>query len=333
MPDKRAASDPWVRVILVNYNGGALLGDCVAALAAQTMADFEAIVVDNASTDGSAEALQLPDSRFTLLRNARNVGFAAANNIGASGACTPWIATLNPDTEADVRWLEEMRKGTEAHPQCRMFGATLIDAADPTLADGFGDVLSIAGIAWRGGHGQPLTTLPDTDLEVFSPCAAAALYARDSFEKVGGFDDAFFCYLEDVDLGFRLRLAGERCMQLRRAVVRHHASAITGRYSPFTIFHSHRNRIWLVVKNMPFLLLIVSLPLCIIASGFLALRSSESNPMGAAMSGLWRAITRMGSMLSARKDLQQRRRLSTRQIAGLLVWDPIKVRARLPHGV
>jgi GT2 family glycosyltransferase len=312
---------PWVRVVIVNYNAGAFIQPCVDALAAQTFRDFEAVVVDNASTDGSADALSLPDPRFTLIGNERNLGFAAASNIGAAGCRAPWLAMLNPDTVAERTWLEEMHRGVERHPGVSMFGATLVAAADPSIVDGFGDALSIAGIPWRVASGDRVDTLPRRDTAIFSPCAAAALYDRRSFAGAGGFDETFFCYLEDVDLGFRLRLAGERCMQLRDAIVRHHGSAITGEASDFTLFHSFRNRLWLVSKDMPLLLLVAAVPLNLLVSGVLILRLAlDGRPVGAALKGLLHGML-PPALLSRRRKVQRDRRISTVAVARSLVWN------------
>jgi N-acetylglucosaminyl-diphospho-decaprenol L-rhamnosyltransferase len=319
---------PWVRVIIVNYNGGSLLQPCLDALAAQTFGAFEAIIVDNASTDGSVDALRVPDPRFKLVRNPSNVGFAAANNIGARGCRAPWLATLNPDTVAEPTWLEEMHKGTQRYADVRMFGATLVEAGDPATVDGFGDVLSIAGIPWRGGCGRPIETLPERDIEVFSPCAAAALYDRPSFESVGGFDETFFCYVEDVDLGFRMRLAGARCLQLRRAVVRHHGSATTGEMSDFVLFHSYRNRIWLILKNMPTPLLIIALPLNLVCSAIIIVRlACKKLPVKASMKGLARGLMPV-VVCGSRRKVQRGRKVSTMIVARSLVWDLSKLRLR-----
>ena len=197
----------WVRVIIVNHNAGPLLQNCIDALAAQSLAGFEAIIVDNDSSDGSAKALRLPDDRFRLHLAHANLGFAAANNLAAADCKSPWVATLNPDAIAGKSWLEELRSATLRHPGVRMFGSTQLDARKPDRVDGFGDVYSVFGTAWRGASGSPVGALPPDDREVFAPCAAAALYARDAYLAAGGFDESFFCYLEDVDLGFRLALA------------------------------------------------------------------------------------------------------------------------------
>jgi len=200
---------------------------------------------------GSIEALQLPDERFRIERVGSNLGFAAANNLGASGCEADWIATPNPDAEPNDAWLEELRRATLRHRDATMFGSTQIDAQRPDRVDGFGDVVSIYGTAWRGASGSLVAALPADNLEVFAPCAAAALYARDAFVAAGGFEDSFFCYVEDVDLGFRLRLGGAQCIQVRRAEVRHMAGAITGEDSAFSVFQRQRNRIWLIARNVP----------------------------------------------------------------------------------
>ena len=147
---------PWARVIIVNYDSGGLLQACVDALGRQTLADFEAVIVDNASRDGSIEALRLPDDRFRVEQAGANLGFAAASNLGAQGCQAAWICMLNPDAEPGSAWLEELRGATLRHPGARMFGSTQIDAAHPDRVDGFGDVYSIFGTAWRGASGSPV---------------------------------------------------------------------------------------------------------------------------------------------------------------------------------
>ena len=156
---------------------------------------------------------------------------------------------------------------TTRHPDAVMFGSTQIDAADIRRLDGAGDVYHASGLVWRGHHGAPVGSLPPEG-EVFAPCAAAALYRRDLFLEAGGFDEGFFCYCEDVDLGFRLRLLGHKCIQVAGARVHHVGSAITGRRSTFATYHSTRNRIWMFVKNMPMALLVPLLPLHIALNAF-----------------------------------------------------------------
>jgi N-acetylglucosaminyl-diphospho-decaprenol L-rhamnosyltransferase len=154
---------PWARVIVVTYNAGPLLQLCIDALAAQTFRQFEAVIIDNASRDGSIEALRLPDERFRVTRAFANLGFAAANNLAASDCQAEFIATLNPDAAPRETWLEELRCASLRHPGAGMFGSTQIDARWPDRVDGFGDVYSIFGTAWRGASGAGVATLPDDD--------------------------------------------------------------------------------------------------------------------------------------------------------------------------
>ena len=321
---------PWARVIVVNHNAGSLLQDCADALAAQTLADFEAVIVDNASLDGSIEALSLPDDRFRVVLARANLGFAAANNLAASDCGTDWIITLNPDAEPRKDWLEQLRRASVRYPDATMFGSTQIDARRQDRVDGFGDVYSIFGTAWRGASGQLMTTLPDGDRDVFGPCAAAALYAREAFLAAGGFDESFFCYLEDVDLGFRLRLRGERCVQVRRAEVLHVGSAIAGADSDFFIFHSQRNRLWLMAKNVPspliwlvILLQVAVVPLVLLRRGIAGWRP--------ALKGLLAGLRGLPGALRQRRQVQSGRVRSNRDIARMLVWDPRKALRHAPH--
>jgi GT2 family glycosyltransferase len=190
-------------------------------------------------------------------------------------------------------------------------------------------VLTIAGIPWRGGWGRRVESLPSRDAGVFAPCAAAALYARASFEQAGGFDESFFCYVEDVDLGFRLRLAGERCVQLRQAIVRHHGSAITGNVSAFTLFHSHRNRLWLLFKDMPLALLLLSVPLNLMCSVLLILiLGRRGYPMRPSLRGLLAGLAPW-AVLAKRGAVQRTRKISVLATARLLVWNLYQIR-RLP---
>jgi GT2 family glycosyltransferase len=188
---------PFVSIVIVAYNSGDLLQKCLGGLAAQTLSDFEAIIVDNASTDGSISRLRLPDARFRLLMAGENLGFAGGSNRGIKASRAPWVATLNPDAIPALNWLAALRRATERHLSVDMFGSTQIDALNPDRLDGCGDVYSFLGMPWRGCYGHAIDHIPPEG-ETFAPCGAAALYRREVIEKAGGFDEAFFCYLEDV---------------------------------------------------------------------------------------------------------------------------------------
>ncbi len=254
---------PKVTVIIVNWNGERFLDRCLSALLAQTVAPHEIIVVDNASSDGSLDLVRrFPSVR--LLAQDRNLGFARGNNLAIEEAAaeSEWIALLNPDAFVEPRWLEALLSATRDYPAFEVFASKLVSAADPAVLDGAGDAYHVSGLVWRRGHGAPVASVSEQVREEFSPCAAAALYQRRILVEAGGFDEDYFCYLEDLDLGFHLRLAGYRCLYVSASVAHHVGSGTTsGQHSDFAVYHGHRNLVWTYVKNMPWLLFWAFLPL------------------------------------------------------------------------
>ena len=252
-----------VSVIIVNWNGEQFLVRCLAGLMAQTVKPHEIILVDNASSDGSIEIVQqFPDVR--LLAQDQNTGFARGNNlaIAAASAKSEWIALLNPDAFAEPNWLKALLMATESNSGFDVFGSKLVNASNISILDGVGDIYHVSGLAWRSGYSVTVSTLEENECEVFSPCAAAAMYRRSALAYVGGFDEDYFCYMEDVDLGFRLRLAGYRCLYVPQSVAYHVGSGTTGgQDSDFVMYHGHRNSVWTYVKDMPGLLFWLFLPL------------------------------------------------------------------------
>ena len=252
-----------VTVVIVNWNGGRFLDRCLSAVQAQTIIPNEIILVDNASSDGSLDIVRrFPSVR--VLQQEKNLGFARGNNVAiqASAGESEWVALLNPDAFPDPHWLEAMLSASRNYPAFDVFGARLVKAQNPAIADGEGDAYHISGLVWRIGHGKLLASCSDRYREVFSPCAAAALYRRNVLLKIGGFDEDFFCYVEDVDMGFRLRLAGHKALYVPDAVVHHVGSATTGgQHSDFSMYHGHRNLVWTFVKDMPGAVFWLCLPL------------------------------------------------------------------------
>jgi GT2 family glycosyltransferase len=307
-------SSPIVSVILVTWNSAAHLPRCLDGLEAQTFRDFEVILVDNNSSDGALDAVERRTPAFDLniIRLDSNRGFAAANNLAAGQARAQWLALLNPDAFPAPDWLEQWMNTARTTPRA-FFACRQLRAEQPALLDGEGDVYHASGLAWRRNQG--LSAQPAGEpLEVFSACAAAALYPRQAFVECGGFDEDFFAYHEDVDLGFRLRLRGLRCFLVPRSVVAHVGSASHGRHSRFAIYHGHRNLVWTFVKNMPGPLLWLYLPVHLLANLlFLALFSLEGN---AAV--IWRAkidaLQGLGSALHKRLRVQPTRKVSVSEI-------------------
>src|SRR5690349_18314790 len=197
-------------IVIVSWNSAAYLPQCLASLRAQTFKNFEVIIVDNGSIDGSIDKLELrwPDLNLKITHLKENLGFAVANNIGARLASGRWLALLNTDAFPEPDWLERLLAAAESNPEYSFFTSRQLKAQTPHLLDGAGDVYHISGLAWRRYAEFPADCFGLESGEIFGACAAAALYAREAFLHVGGFDEDFFSYHEDVDLSFRLRLQG-----------------------------------------------------------------------------------------------------------------------------
>jgi GT2 family glycosyltransferase len=298
-----------VAVIVVNWNGGGFLRRCLEALGRQSRPPEHIIVVDNASTDDSLARCEGLLSGIEVIRLAQNVGFARANNIAARAADGfDALALLNPDAFAEPGWLGALVDAAEQHPAVGSFASQLRLASSPDRLDGAGDAYHGSGRAWRCGHGAPAATWPAVDDEVFAPCAAAALYRRAAFEEVGGFDERFFCYFEDVDLGFRLRLRGYRCLYVHAALVVHVSSGMSGYRSDFSTYHGERNMVWTFVKDMPGPLLWRYLPqhlaLNIASLAYFAWRGQGLVVWKAKLD----ALRGLPSVLHARRAVQRSRR-------------------------
>ena len=250
-------------LIIVNWNSWDILSRCLEKLERQTFQNFNVLVIDNASDQPPPAGLLSKHPRVTLIQNKTNLGFAAANNqaIALLGD-SDWVGLLNPDAFSEEDWLERLIDAAEENPDYSMFASRQLMETDRHLLDGDGDTYHISGLVWREGHGKHLNQASNNPREIFSPCAAAALYRRSELMSAGGFDEDFFCYVEDVDLGFRLRLMGHRCLLVPSAVVYHIGSATTGgQQSDFAVYHGHRNLVWTYVKNMPGWLFWACLPL------------------------------------------------------------------------
>jgi len=315
---------PLVSILIVAYQSGPTLARCLEGLRAQTFRDFEILMVDNASTDGAPQAAVGADPSIRLIEPGANLGFAAGNNLAAREAKGRWLAMLNPDAYPDPGWLAALVAGTARHPDVRCFTSLQMVADERGLMDGAGDVMTSAGIPFRGGYRRRLPpNLPEG--EVFSACGAATLIDRDLFLGLGGFDERFFCYCEDVDLGYRLRLAGEPTLLLPGAVVEHVGSASTGVRSDFAIFHGSRNRIWTFLKNTPPLLLWLTTPLHVAVTAGLLLLHWRRGDAGPVIRGIRAAFQRqaLDPILASRRALQAARKASSWDILRAMAIDPV----------
>jgi GT2 family glycosyltransferase len=247
-----------VAVVIPCWNSGRWLPGCLSSLGAQHYRDFSVILVDNGSTDGSVEIARSSLPAVEVLRFSSNRGFAAAVNAGIARSSSPYIALLNADTRAAPDWLGELVEAMKrAGPEVGYLASKMLDLSDPSLMENGGDSFSWQGAAWKRGRGRPAAEYVDTQ-EVFSACAGAALYRRELLEKIGMFDESFFAYLEDVDLGLRARLKGYRCLFVPTAEVLHQGHS-TGISSGDYVRLVTRNRLLLFAKNIPAPLMVKNL--------------------------------------------------------------------------
>ncbi len=315
-----------IAVVIVNWNAGELLKECLDAVYRQTLMPNQVIVIDNASSDNSLVGLDERYPQLIISRQDSNLGFSVANNIALRDYVnTYWVALLNPDAIPDPSWLLNLSNAAKENPKYSFFASTLIKKGNKHELDGVGDVYHVSGLAWRRLHGvnRKLNELEDCD--IFSPCAAAAMYKKSILDEVSGFDEDFFCYFEDVDLSFRLRLLGYRCLYVSKAVVSHVGSATTGQDSDFSVYYGHRNLVWTFIKNMPLPLLVLYMVyhLCLNiltiiwyvykGRGRLILRSK------------WDAIKGVGQAIRKRRNIQRTRTIKTRDIWNAMEGTSIKL--------
>ena len=316
MPHKTSFDRAHVSVIIVNWNTGTYLKRCILSLSKQIMPPCEVIIVDNDSTDSSAVGLEECYPHVKVIRLDKNIGFAAANNHAArlvSEECN-WLALLNPDAFPEPTWLESLMDAVKHHPEYTFFGSRLMNANEPSNYDGTGDIYHISGLVWREGHGNAADASTLKMKEIFSPCAAAALYRKDAFVEANGFDEDYFCYVEDVDLGFRLRLFGYRCLYVPESVVYHIGSATTGKRSDFSVYHGHRNLVWTYVKNMPGALFWLLLPTHIVLNLVTIIWFSLQGQGAVILKAKWDALCGIPRMWKKRRDIQKNRKASAGEI-------------------
>jgi GT2 family glycosyltransferase len=292
---------PATTIIVPNWNGRQLLDACLAALGAQTWRDFKIVIVDNGSTDGTVTWVQERYPDVQVIANGRNLGFATAVNQGIRDSGTRYVATLNNDTKPDVGWLAALVAAAERDPRVGMCASKMVFADQPGVINSTGICLDRTGIAWDRHGGEPDARSESEPVEVFGPCAGAALYRRAMLDEVGLFDDDFFAYLEDVDLAWRARQAGWRCLYVPAARVLHRHSATGVEGSPFKSYLLGRNKVWLIVKNYPFAPLWPYVPLLFLYDLAAVLYALVSRRDVTALRG------RLAGLIGARRMWRQRR--------------------------
>ncbi|MCS6954046.1 MAG: glycosyltransferase family 2 protein [Bryobacterales bacterium] len=336
---------PDISVIVVNWNRRELLRACLESLARQQDADFEVIVVDNGSDDGSAEMVERdfcrrPDLRVRLIANSVNRGFCAANNQGIAATDAPFIALLNNDAEADPRWLAALRRCFEGRPQVGMAASKILLYEDPRRIDKAGHVIYLDGQNRGRGSGELDRGQYDRLEETLWPDGCAAMYRRAMLEQIGSFDEDFFAYGDDAELGLRARLAGWTCLYTPEAVVWHRRASTLGLTSARRLELIERNRVLLAVKLFPWSLLWLNVPFYaarLVAGAVAAARGrgeiarypgwrGKLQVASALLRGDLAALRLIPKMLAKRRQLRRIRKLTPRQLRRLLLAQRIPLR-------
>jgi len=332
---------PDVTAVVLNYNGRGYVEAAVQSLLDQDRGGIEVVVVDNDSRDGSADDLAARfGERIRLIRSPRNVGFGAGNNVALREARGRYVVLLNNDAEASASFVRELVAGAEAQPRAGMVAAKVLDHARRDVIDTAGHLLYPDGLNRGRGRLEADRGQYDGCVTALFPSGAAALYRRAMLEEIGLFDESFFLYGDDAELGLRGRLAGWGCAFAPRAVAYHRYSRSSGAYSSLKAFYVERNRVWVLLKLLPWSLVVLSpaytaARLCLQAMGVAMGRGAAAHlarargalhlaavtlrAYGAALRGAPR-------ILAERARLRPLRRLDTPAFRGLL--DEFRLTAR-----
>lgn len=323
---------PTFSVVILCWNSNQTLPACLHALNLQTCKDFEVLLVDNGSSDPLQKDIleKYPLLKIHLYSLEKNIGFAAGNNYAAERARGKYLVLLNADAFPRPDWLECILVGIGKYPHS-FFASKLLIADHPERMDGAGDVYHASGLAWRDAYNTLVSTRDDHEEEAFSACAAAAVYPLDAYQSAKGFDEDYFSYIEDVDLGFRLRIMGYKCIYLPDAVVSHVGSASTSRRSDLAVYYGQRNWVWTFFKDMPGVFLWLLFPLHLLAN-LLQIALGISRGQGQVTLRAKRdAIRELPAIFRKRKQVQRARTVPVYKLLLAMDWNPVSPLVKLIH--
>ncbi len=319
-----------ISVVIPNWNGQKYLKTCLESLRGQSSRDFEIILVDNGSQDQSIEFVMKNYPEVLVFSLPKNEGFSKAVNIGIKKASGDYIALLNNDTEVSCYWIESLREAFEQHSDYYFFACKMLSFDQREIIDSAGDsylFLRDRYFIQRNGAGQKDGNKFNHFQEVFGACGGAAVYRRELFDKIGFFDEDFFAFCEDVDFSFRAQLAGFRCLYVPLAVVYHMRGGSTKDINYFTEYLRARNDIYLIIKNIPFRLIIKYFRQTI---GFIFLwtlkdlvkiiiRHKNKKGAEARLNGRWHALKNLRKTYKKRRQIQKNRIISESLLENILL--------------
>lgn len=333
--------EPVASAIVLNYNGRGFVSEAVQSLLEQDTPGVEVLVVDNASTDGSAEEIEAVfGERVRLIRSRTNLGFGGGNNLGIRQARGRHIVLLNNDAVAAPSFVRELVEAADADRTIGMVAAKVLQYAERNVIDSVGHLLCPDGLNRGRGRLERDEGQYDACRSALFPSGAAALYARRMLDDVGLFEERLFLYGDDAELGLRGRIAGWTCSFAPRAVAYHHYSRSAGPYSRLKAFHVERNRVLVLVRVFPFSLIVVS-PLFTLtrlalqawgalrgrgAAGRLAAETSMLHLVGVTLHAYASALVALPSTLRERWRHRRRRRIGTRDFVRLIAQHRLSAR-------
>jgi GT2 family glycosyltransferase len=298
----------------------------------QTNVAFETIVIDNGSNDGSADMAEV-EFGARVIRNPENRGFCAANNQGIAAARGEFVALLNNDAEADPDWLIELERACSSSPEVGMAASKVLVWEDPRRIDKVGHLIFPDGQNRGRGSGALDEGQFDRKEEVLWPDGCAAMYRKQMLDEIGGFDEDFFAYGDDAELGLRARIAGWKCVYAPGAVARHHRGATLGKNSGRRLELIERNRVLLAVKLFPWSLLWMNpiyFAMRLLAGAAIAGRGSGDTVHFPGLGGKLRIVRALAAgdlqallmlprMLRKRAEIARIRRLAPREVRRLIL--------------
>ena len=310
-----------VSVVIPNWNGKKFLPGCLDSLLASSYAQIEIVIVDNGSRDGSVEFLQQNYPSLKLVTFALNTGFSVAVNAGIKNSTGEFVALLNNDTVVEKNWLGEMVAAMHRHPEIGSTGCKMLAFDDRSLLDGAGDGYRRGGLPGRIGHREIDRGQFNTERYILGPCGGAALYRRSMLNDIGLFDEDYFAYLEDVDIGLRAQSAGYKCLYVPTAVMYHLGCGTTGSgYHPLVVRLSCQNNWNTIVKNIPFALLVKFFPQIfywqLYYFAVVIVRGAQVIPW---LEGSWKALLLLPRMLKKRAEIAAKRKVSLSYLEEIIV--------------
>lgn len=309
---------PKISVIIANWNGKTVLGDCLSSLERQTFRDFETILVDNGSTDSSAEFVELQFPEVRVIRLLHNCGFTGGNIAGYEYATGELIVLLNNDTEADSHWLEELHQAAQTYADAGSFASKMMYFGERTRIENCGFDLGIGGATLELGRDEPDSAGWALPRKVFGACGGAAAYRRGMLDDIGFLDPDFFLIYEDVDLSFRAQLRGYSCVFVPEAIVYHRYRTSIGKLAARQVFYSQRNIEFVYLKNMPLKLMLRWAPQRLVYELGSAVYFARRGSGLAFWQAKLHALRSLPMMLRKRREIQRKRTVGSGKLASVM---------------